>query len=79
MDCNCTGCIDVKVFYLKQNSTPNDKNGYLTYSWMNTPNPLLCGVTPNIYIEAGHGLKLIKMLEEKCHTKQTLNILTARQ
>lgn len=37
---------------------------HTTYLWMNTPNKLLAGVTPIVYIEEGHGDKLIKMLEQ---------------
>ena len=34
------------------------------YKWMNEPNCLLCGMTPEIYIDAGHGDKLILLLQE---------------
>jgi hypothetical protein len=43
-------------------SPAKESNSYL---WLNAPNPLLSGITPLIYIEMGHGDKLIKMLKEK--------------
>lgn len=47
---------------IKRKKFPNDASFLRVKEWMDTPNPRLCGVTPNIFIEQGHGVRLINML-----------------